>query len=88
MSLFGQTILFCPRCYTQNAVNSVYCGSCGISLPTSQIEYINTITKTARELLIQKQQLHGDISRLNDIYQKLKSEKEELEKDSTNFKNY
>jgi hypothetical protein len=57
-------------------------------LRISQIEYISTITKSARELIIQKQQLHGDISRLNDIYQKLKSEKEELEKDSTNFKNY
>ncbi len=88
MSLFGQTILFCPRCYTQNAVNSVYCGSCGLILPTSQIEYINTITKSARELITQKQQLHSDISRLNEIYQKLKLQKEELEKDSINFKNY
>ena len=88
MSLFGQTIFFCPRCYNQNAVNSVYCGSCGLALPTSQIEYINTITKSARELITQKQQLHTDVSRLNDIYHKLKSEKEQLESDSTNFKSY
>lgn len=86
MSTFSQTILFCPQCYNQNEINSSFCGKCGLKLPTSQAEYINSITKSAQQLISTKYQLHNDINELNLIYQKLKSEKEQIEADLAGFK--
>src|SRR5688572_12096560 len=84
--MIQQTILFCPQCCNQNDVSSTFCGSCGLKLPTSQTEYINSITKSAKQLITTKYELHTDISKLNSIYQQLKAEKEQIEEDLASIK--
>jgi predicted nuclease with TOPRIM domain len=79
--MIKNTIYYCPQCCEQNKFGSTFCGRCGIKLPTSQIEYINSITQFNRNLINQKYDLKHDISRLSTHFEELKAEKLKYEKD-------
>lgn len=63
----------------------MFCGNCGVALPTSQIDYINSISKAAQQSITIKYNLHTDILMLNATYQRLKTEKEQVEADFGNL---
>jgi len=86
MAFFEQKILFCPQCAVQNARESDFCGNCGLKLPTSQIEYINTITNASRSLIQRKFDLQVSTLNLSNTYGRLKAETEQLESDSVLLK--